>query len=87
MDQGNREKAERVGFFVYCYMCARRQCVGGYEPPGNAIWLADLIHRGTREFVGILIEPDAEPPIIGDRDRRAPGLRHFPLACFSLLRQ
>jgi hypothetical protein len=69
MDQGNRENAERVGFFLYCYMLARRQCVGGYAPPGNAIWLADLIQRSTREFVGILIDPDAEPPIMGDRDR------------------
>jgi hypothetical protein len=43
--------------------------VGGYGPPGNAIWLTDLIQQGTREFVGIVIEPDAESPIIADRDR------------------
>jgi len=69
MAQCNRENAERVGFFLYCYMCARRQCVGGYAPPGNPIWLGDLIQRSTREFVGILIDPDVEPPIMADRDR------------------
>ncbi len=44
-------------------MWARRRCVGA-TAPGNR--LAQLIEWGTREFDGIDIEPDANPPIVRD---------------------
>ena len=68
MDTVDRTKAARAGAFLYRYMWARRRCVGGAAPAGR---LTSVIQWGRREYDGIDVEPNADPPIV--RDRRHPA--------------
>ena len=68
MSKVDKVTAAKAGDFVYRYMWARRRCVGA-TAPGNR--LAQLIEWGRREFDGIDIEPDANPPIVRDSQHAA----------------
>ena len=63
MGKVDKDGAAKAGDFLYRYMWARRRCVGA-TPPGNR--LAQLSEWGRREFDGIDIEPDANPPTVRD---------------------
>ena len=63
MDTADGGKAARAREFLYRYMWARRRCVGA-AAPGNR--LAQLIEWGSREFDGIDIDLNADPPVVRD---------------------
>ena len=69
MDTTDRENAERVSGLLCRYMWARRRCVGADAPPvGSDTQFTGQIQSGKREFGGIRVDPDAKPPILGDRN-------------------
>jgi hypothetical protein len=66
MDKVDKERAEKVGDFLFRYMRARHRFKDRLERPLPSHELATLIERGKQEFDEIYIEPDASPPIVLD---------------------
>ena len=66
MGKVDKERAEKVGDFLFRYMQARHRFKDRLERPLPARELAMLIERGKQEFDEIYIEPDATPPIVLD---------------------
>ena len=67
----SREKAAKAGELLFRYLVARYRCVGGSLSAGR-IRLAAEISDGIQVFEGaIVIDPDAEPPIVNDREHQA----------------
>lgn len=66
MGKVSKDKAEKVGEFLFRYMRARRRFNERVEHPLSPNELAALISSGKHEFDEIYIEPDANPPIVLD---------------------
>src|SRR5207237_1795221 len=66
MGKVDKNKAEKVGDFLFRYMQARHRFKDRLERPLPSHELAMLIQRGKQEFDEIYIEPDANPPIVLD---------------------
>jgi hypothetical protein len=66
MDKVDKERAEKVGDFLFRYMRARHRFKDRLERPLPSHELALLIGRGKQEFDEIYVEPDANPPIVLD---------------------
>src|SRR6266404_7326615 len=66
MGKGDKEKAEKVGDFLFRYMRARHRFKERVERPLPSNELATLIGHGKQEFDEIYIEPGANPPIVLD---------------------
>jgi hypothetical protein len=66
MGKVDKERADKVGDFLFRYMRARHRFKDRLERPLPAHELATLIERGKQEFDEIYIEPDANPPIVLD---------------------
>src|SRR5439155_15956794 len=66
MGKVGKERAAKVGDFLFRYMRARHRFKDRLERPLLAHELATLIERGKQEFDEIYIEPDANPPIVLD---------------------
>ena len=65
MGKVSKDKAEKVGDFLFRYMGARPRFNERVEHPLSPNELAALI-SGKLEFDEIYIEPDANPPIVFD---------------------
>ena len=66
MGKVDKNKAEKVGDFLFRYMRARHRFNDRLERPLPSHELAMLIQRGKQEFDEIYVEPDANPPIVLD---------------------
>jgi hypothetical protein len=66
MGKVDKDKAEKVGDFLFRYMQARHRFRDRLERPLPSHELATLIERGKQEFDEIYVEPDADPPIVLD---------------------
>jgi hypothetical protein len=66
MGKIDKERAEKVGDFLFRYMRARHRFKDRLERPLPSHELALLIGRGKQEFDEIYVEPDASPPIVLD---------------------
>ena len=66
MGNVDKNKAEKVGDFLFRYMQARHRFKDKLERPLPSHELATLIQRGKQEFDEIYVEPDANPPIVLD---------------------
>ena len=66
MGKVDKERAEKVGDFLFRYMRARHRFNDRLERPLPSHELAMLIQRGKQEFDEIYVEPDANPPIVLD---------------------
>ena len=66
MGKDDKNKAEKVGDFLFRYMQARHRFRDRLERPLPSRELAVLIERGKQEFDEIYIEPEANPPIVLD---------------------
>jgi len=66
MGNVDKERAAKVGDFLFRYMQARHRFKDRLERPLPAHELATLIKRGKQEFDEIYVEPDANPPIVLD---------------------
>jgi hypothetical protein len=66
MGNVDKERAAKVGDFLFRYMQARHRFKDRLERPLPAHELATLIERGKQEFDEIYVEPDANPPIVLD---------------------
>jgi hypothetical protein len=66
MGKGDKDKAEKVGDFLFRYMRARHRFKERVERPLPSNELATLIGLGKQEFDEIYIEPGANPPIVLD---------------------
>jgi hypothetical protein len=66
MGKVGKERADKVGDFLFRYMQARHRFKDRLEAPLPAHELATLIERGKQEFDEIYIEPDATPPVVLD---------------------
>jgi len=66
MGKVGKERADKVGDFLFRYMQARHRFKDRLERPLPAHELAALIERGKQEFDEIYIEPDVTPPIVLD---------------------
>jgi len=66
MGKVDKERADKVGDFLFRYMQARHRFKDRLERPLPAHELAALIERGKQEFDEIYIEPDAHPPVVLD---------------------
>jgi hypothetical protein len=66
MGKVDKDRADKVGDFLFRYMQARHRFKDRLEHPLPAHELAALIARGKQEFDEIYIEPDAAPPIVLD---------------------
>ena len=66
MGKVEKDRAERVGDFLFRYMQARHRFNDRLERPLPSHELAALIQRGKQEFDEIYIEPDVTPPIVLD---------------------
>jgi hypothetical protein len=66
MGRAEKERAEKVGDFLFRYMRARHRFKTRLEAPLPAHELALLIERGKQEFDEIYLDPDANRPIVLD---------------------
>ena len=66
MGKVDKEKAAKVGDFLFRYMRARHRFKEMLERPLPSNELATLIGLGKQEFDEIYVEPDANPPIVLD---------------------
>jgi hypothetical protein len=66
MGKVEKDRADKVGDFLYRYMQARHRFKDRLERPLSSHELAALIQRGKQEFDEIYVEPDANPPIVLD---------------------
>jgi len=66
MGKVDKERAEKIGDFLFRYMQARHRFKDQLERPLPAHELAALIERGKQEFDEIYIEPDVTPPVVLD---------------------
>jgi hypothetical protein len=66
MGKIDKERAAKVGDFLFRYMQARHRFKDRLERPLPSHELATLIERGKQEFDEIYVEPDANPPIVLD---------------------
>ena len=66
MGKVGKERADKIGDFLFRYMQARHRFKDRLERPLPAHELAALIERGKQEFDEIYIEPDATPPVVLD---------------------
>jgi hypothetical protein len=66
MGKVGKERADKVGDFLFRYMQARHRFKDRLESPLPAHELAMLVERGKQEFDEIYIEPDATPPVVLD---------------------
>ncbi len=66
MGKVDKERAEKIGDFLFRYMQARHRFKDQLERPLPAHELATLIERGKQEFDEIYIEPDATLPVVLD---------------------
>ena len=66
MGKVDKERAEKVGDFLFRYMQARHRFKDRLDRPLPSHELAALIQRGKQEFDEIYVEPDANPPIVLD---------------------
>jgi hypothetical protein len=66
MGKVGKERAAKVGDFLFRYMRARHRFKDRLERPLPSHELATLIERGKQEFDEIYIEPEANPPIVLD---------------------
>jgi hypothetical protein len=66
MGKVDKERADKVGDFLFRYMQARHRFKDRLERPLPARELAALIERGKQEFDEIYVEPDVTPPIVLD---------------------
>jgi hypothetical protein len=66
MARVGKDRADKVGDFLFRYMQARHRFKDRLERPLPAHELATLIERGKHEFDEIYLEPDSNPPIVLD---------------------
>jgi len=66
MGKVEKDRAEKVGDFLFRYMQARHRFKDRLERPLPSHELAALIQWGKQEFDEIYVEPDANPPIVLD---------------------
>jgi hypothetical protein len=66
----DKDKAAKIGDFLYRYMWTRHRCTGA-PAPADAAWLAYLIEWGKKKFDNIYVEPDESPPIVWDNQHPA----------------
>ena len=66
MGNVDKDRAEKVGDFLFRYMQARHRFKDRLERPLPSHDLATLIERGKQEFNEIYVEPEANPPIVLD---------------------
>ena len=66
MGKIEKDRAEKVGDFLFRYMQARHRFKDRLDRPLPSHELAALIQRGKQEFDEIYVEPDANPPIVLD---------------------
>jgi hypothetical protein len=66
MGKVGKDRADKVGDFLFRYMQARHRFKDRLERPLPAHELATLIERGKQEFDEIYIEPNATPPVVLD---------------------
>ena len=66
MGNVDKDRAEKVGDFLFRYMQARHRFKHRLERPLPSHDLATLIERGKQEFDEIYVELEANPPIVLD---------------------
>jgi hypothetical protein len=66
MGKVDKERAEKVGDFLFRYMQARHRFKDRLDRPLPSHELATLVERGKQEFDEVYVEPDASPPIVLD---------------------
>jgi len=66
MSKVNKQRAAKIGDFLFRYMQARHRFKELVERPLPSSELATLIGLGKQEFDEIYIEPDANPPVVLD---------------------
>jgi hypothetical protein len=66
MGKVGKDRAEKVGDFLFRYMRARHRFKEKAEGPLPRSELAMLIGLGKQEFDEIYVEPEANPPIVLD---------------------
>jgi len=66
MSKVNKQRAAKIGDFLFRYMQARHRFKELVERPLPSSDLATLIGLGKQEFDEIYIEPDANPPVVLD---------------------
>ena len=66
MGKVDKDKAAKVGDFLFRYMRARHRFKEMLERPLPSNELATLIGLGKQEFDEIYVEPDANPPVVLD---------------------
>jgi hypothetical protein len=66
MGKVDKDKAAKVGDFLFRYMGARHRFNEMLERPLPSNELATLISLGKQEFDEIYVEPDAKPPVVLD---------------------